>query len=121
MGFPRQEYWSGLPFPSSGDLSNPGIKPVSPALASISRQILPPGKPLLCVYTSVKPRGIPESTSLYATKLVRYEEHEVWNMESSAMETGFFRTWPEAVLYQNNLQCLLKMLNRTPHSEILSQ
>ena len=31
MGFPRQEYWSGLPFPSLRDLSNPGIKPASPA------------------------------------------------------------------------------------------
>ena len=33
MGFSRQEYWSGLPFPSAEDLSNPGIKPASPALA----------------------------------------------------------------------------------------
>ena len=33
MRFPRQEYWSGLPFPSSGDLSDPEIEPVSPALA----------------------------------------------------------------------------------------
>ena len=32
MGFSRQEYWSGLPFPSSGDLPDPGIKPTSPAL-----------------------------------------------------------------------------------------
>ena len=32
MGFSRQEYWSGLPFPSPGDLPNPGIKPRSPAL-----------------------------------------------------------------------------------------
>ena len=32
MGFSRQEYWSGLPFPSPGDLSNPGIKPGSPTL-----------------------------------------------------------------------------------------
>ena len=31
MGFSRQEYWSGLPFPSPGDLPNPGIKPESPA------------------------------------------------------------------------------------------
>jgi len=29
MGFPRQEYWSGLPFPAPGDLPNPGIQPVS--------------------------------------------------------------------------------------------
>ena len=33
MGFPRQEYWSGLLFPSPGDLSNPGTEPVFPALA----------------------------------------------------------------------------------------
>ena len=32
MGFSRQEYWSGLPFPSPGDLPNPGIEPWSPAL-----------------------------------------------------------------------------------------
>ena len=31
MGFSRQEYWSGLPFPSPGDLPDPGIKPRSPA------------------------------------------------------------------------------------------
>ena len=31
MGFPRQEYWSGLPLPSPGDLPDPGIKAVSPA------------------------------------------------------------------------------------------
>ena len=31
MGFRRQEYWSGLPFPTPGDLSDPGIKPESPA------------------------------------------------------------------------------------------
>ena len=34
MGFSRQDYWSRLPFPSPGDLSSPGIKPKSPALAS---------------------------------------------------------------------------------------
>ena len=33
MGFPRQEYWSGLPFPSPGDLPNPGIEPTTAALA----------------------------------------------------------------------------------------
>ena len=32
MGFPRQEYWSGLPFPFPGDLPDPGIEPMSPAL-----------------------------------------------------------------------------------------
>ena len=36
MGFSRQEYWSGLPFPSPGDLPNPEIKPGSPALQADS-------------------------------------------------------------------------------------
>ena len=40
MEFPRQEYWSGLPFPPLGDLSNPRIKPMSLALSCIGRQIL---------------------------------------------------------------------------------
>ena len=45
MGFSRQEYWSGLPFPSPGDLSDPGIEPVSPALAGGFFTTEPPGKP----------------------------------------------------------------------------
>ena len=45
MGFSRQEYWSGLPFPSPGDLSNPGIEPRSPALQAGSLTSERPGKP----------------------------------------------------------------------------
>ena len=45
MGFSRQEYWSGLPFPSPGDLPNPAIKPGSPALEADALTSEPPGKP----------------------------------------------------------------------------
>ena len=44
MGFSRQEDWSGLPFPSPGDLPDPGIKPASPALQADSLPSEPPGK-----------------------------------------------------------------------------
>ena len=44
MGFSRQEYWSGLPFPSPGDLPDPGIKPTSPALQADALTSVPPGK-----------------------------------------------------------------------------
>ena len=44
MGFSRQEYWSGLPFPSPGDLPNPGIEPRSPALEAGALTSEPPGK-----------------------------------------------------------------------------
>ena len=43
IGFSRQEYWSGLPFPSPGDLPNPGIEPVSPALQTDTLPSEPPG------------------------------------------------------------------------------
>ena len=44
MEFSRQEYWSGLPFPSPGDLSDPRIEPRSPALQADSLLSEPPGK-----------------------------------------------------------------------------
>ena len=45
MGFPSQEYCSGLPFPSPGNLPDPGIEPISPALAGGFFTPEPPGKP----------------------------------------------------------------------------
>ena len=45
MGFPRQEHWSGLPFPSRGDPPDSGIEPRSPALAGRFLTTEPPGRP----------------------------------------------------------------------------
>ena len=51
MGFSRQEYWSGLPFPSPGDLPLPGIEPRSPTLKADTLTSEPPGKPVcFCIY-----------------------------------------------------------------------
>ena len=47
MGFARQEYWSGLPFPSPGDLPGPGIEPGSPTLEADALTSDSPGKPRL--------------------------------------------------------------------------
>ena len=44
MGFSRQEYWSGLPFPSPGDLPDPGIEPGSPAFQADTLTSESPGK-----------------------------------------------------------------------------
>ena len=46
MGFSKQEYWSGLPFPSPGDLPDPGIEPGSPTLQADALTFEPPGKPM---------------------------------------------------------------------------
>ena len=62
MEFYRQEYWSGLPFPSPGDLPDPGIEPGYPTLQADTLPSEPPGKPKktnhfinLNMYTSMKP------------------------------------------------------------------
>ena len=53
MGFFRQEYWSGLSFPSPGDLPNPGIEPRSPALQADALISEP-----LCLYLSLAVLGL---------------------------------------------------------------
>ena len=45
MGFSRQEYWSRLPFPSPGDLPDPGIEPRSPTMQADALPSEPPGEP----------------------------------------------------------------------------
>ena len=61
MGFSRQEYWSGLPFPSPADLPNPGIEPESPALQADSSPSEPPGKSIKLYYpeTSSEIKKVP--------------------------------------------------------------
>ena len=73
MGFFRQEYWSGLPFPSPGDLPNPGIEPRSPALQADALPSESPGEYILYmiyiirarlwkIYGSTKNRYCPRNT-----------------------------------------------------------
>ena len=59
MGFSRQECWSGLPFPSPGDLPNPGIKPGSPSLQADALPSEPPGK--------TNPSWIPLAMHIYSS------------------------------------------------------
>ena len=54
MGFPRQEYWSGLSFPSPGDVSNPGIESESPALQVDSLLLSHQGSPSVHLRITIK-------------------------------------------------------------------
>ena len=62
MGFSRRECWSGLPFPSPGDLPDPGTEPVSLALAGRLFTREPPGKPCVttlgCVVFPIQVEGL---------------------------------------------------------------
>ena len=54
MGLSRQEYWSGLPFPSPGDLPDPGIEPRSPALQADTLQSEPTGELIVIISHQLK-------------------------------------------------------------------
>ena len=84
MGFSKQEYWSGLPSPSPGNLSDPRIEPKSPALQADALTSEPPGKPLLllgpyyfCLFDMPKPLTVwitvkdhsQRTTDLWITRL----------------------------------------------------
>ena len=64
MEFPRQEYWSGLPLPSPGDLPDPGIEPVSPVSAALAGGFFTtgsPGKPyghIICIIPPPRPHTV---------------------------------------------------------------
>ena len=63
MGFSRQEYWSGLPFPSPGDLPNPRIEPESPALQADALPSEPPGKDPMYVLLHSMPLTLQQATT----------------------------------------------------------
>ena len=66
MGFSRQEYWSGVPFPSPGDLHDPGIELGSPALWADSLQSEPPGKSLFDRRGNRSPSVLKQFIQIYA-------------------------------------------------------
>ena len=68
MGFSKQGYWSGLPFPSPGDLPDPGIKPRSPALQADSLLSEPRGKSYFSNFHSLK--GSEYLSSLHSLPIV---------------------------------------------------
>ena len=82
MGFPRQEYWSGLAFPSPGDLPDPGIEPRSPALREYS---LP-----------AEPQGKPKNTGVGSQSLLQ------WIFLTQESNWGLLHCWQ--ILYQLNYQ-----------------
>ena len=73
MGFSRQEYWSGLPFPAPGDLPDPGLETASPALQANSLPTEPPGKPYIYIYSFWF--GLPSFTSLLIHSLINIQPH----------------------------------------------
>ena len=86
MEFSKQEYWSGWPFPSPGDLPNQGIEPGSPALQANSLPSEPPGTPYEFSHTTSQfPQDPFVKSHSFSTSLKGYLCHK-----SSVLETQVF-------------------------------
>ena len=86
-GLSRQEYWSGLPFPSLGDLPNPGIKPRSPALQADALPSEPPGKPKEC--SNYHTIALISHTSKVMLKILQARLQQYVNRELTDVQAGF--------------------------------
>ena len=100
-GFSRQEYWSGLPFPSPGDLPNPGIKPRSPALQADALSFEPPGK-------STQPSQQPGQQNPFKT-LVDIFFQLVWH-PSMAVKNGSATYDSANILFSNGRHSLCQLI-----------
>ena len=99
MGFPRQKYWSGLPVPSTGDLPNPGIKPIclaSPELAGSFFTTKPPGKLTLITLQS----QVSNSTSLQKGHFKVFWETNHYPKNKSNIMTH--KIWSELKKYRKS-------------------
>ena len=79
-GFPRQEYWSGFPFPSPGDLPDPGIEPMSPASPASAGGFFttePPGKP----FVIHRQNQIQHTTKVPSAKIFSFDPFKVLKPE----------------------------------------
>ena len=94
MGFSRQGYWSGLSFPSPGDLSDPGIKPESPSLQAYSLLSEPPGesqKFVLCYLSNLCPQNSPsKNTRVGSCSLSRGSSQPKDRTQVSCLAGRFF-------------------------------
>ena len=81
MGFSRQEYWNGLPFPSPGDLPDPGIKPGSPTLEADALTSEPTQLPVFCSFFNILntfKSVIPCKSPSMIWNISRVEEKYIW-------------------------------------------
>ena len=84
-GISRQEYWSGLPFPSPGDLPDPGIELGSPALEADALTSEPPGKPLRMLklpHNCTHPHASKVMLKILQARLQQYMNHELQDVQA---------------------------------------
>ena len=135
MGFSSQEYWSGLPFLSLGDLPNPGIEPGSPALQTDALPSEPPGKPIsrsllklmstelvmlsnhliLCTLLLLQPSVFPSLRVFFNESALHIRRPKFWSFSFSISPSNeysglisFRIDWLDLLVVQGTLKSLLQ-------------
>ena len=132
MGFSRQEYWSGLPFPSPWDLPDPGIEPRSPALQADSFLTELWGNPMTNLDSILKSKDIILPTKVYIVKSLVFpviiygcenwtiKKAERWKTDAFELQCwrGLFRVpWTTGRSNQSVLKEINKILNGRTDAE----
>ena len=112
MGFPRQVYWSGLPFPSPGVLPDPGIEPVSPKNWQVgSLPLRPLGSPLaIFPYGNTWPQQCVNSQNRKTERRAKDESREkvpIWNVVVITVVQSLSNVWLFATPWTATLQASL--------------
>ena len=102
MGFPRQEYWSGLPFLFPGGLPDPGIEPKSPALAGGFFTTEPPGKPLIDTQHCISLKCLAQWFGLHTSwnyNHSKFSEHPSSQTDTKSCDENTWDLLPWQLLY----------------------
>ena len=105
LEFSRQEYWSGLPFPSPEDLPDPGIKPTSPAQAGSFFTTEPPGKPRPSVLGPNSPSYVLPIGWRFQTRIAR------WNDQGLTITAQFPHSKTKRILQEKQVTVLARPLS----------
>ena len=93
LGFSRQEHWSGLPFPSPGDLPDPGIEPRSPALQADALPSEPPGKSIPCRRPIKQCLSFCDCLSSLCVMSSRFIRWDIFSPRDFSQERPLFLLW----------------------------
>ena len=128
MKFSRQEYWSGLPIPSPGDLPDTGIEPWSPTWAGKFLSTEPPGKPINqyknlknCCYLANKSQRCTSAISLQLNSSSPQSKLVLQRTEPSCPEAEGLRVWSSPQQLQHYLESCQKCKFQGPLPDLLCQ
>ena len=119
MGFSRQEYWSGLPFPSLEDIPNPGIEPVSPESPALQKDSLPSEPPgSLQIWTTMPTPQFTNTGFLEARQHDWRMQNSTWRWRPSVQGQDERSTWGQCSSVEGTVASDRLLCNHGNHGQV---